>query len=191
MATYIVIHKPNRKNAADRPENPAQEIVDNIRAGKRATTNFGGWDITVRGMGKIKPGDRLLFYRSEEKPTGFFAVGRVLRADDCECCKLREAGLRAWYPGKPESTYKLGNVIAPESAVYEALKWDKGEGVSFHINAEWEVVGDPQKEQILAPRNINQIGIGQGPKGNGHFIPDNIAGDICKECRNSPHRCPE
>ena len=188
MATYIIIHNPSRGNTAERQENPAQEIVDNIRAGKRATTAFGGWDVTMK-MDSIEPGDRLLFYRSYEKPTGFFAVGRVLRADDCECRKLRVKMLREWYPGKPESAYWLSDAIGP--AAYEALRWDTGEGTSHHINAEWEVVGDPKKGQVLFPCDINKVLGVKGPKRNGQPISDECADAICKECRNSPHRCPE
>ena len=184
MATYIVIHRPSRPNCAVRRENPAEEIVKRIRAGKLATTNFGGWDIN-RHKREIQENDRLLFYRSGEKPTGFFAVGRVLPADHCECRKLREEGIRDWYD-KPAD---LSGPILPGSPVYSGLRWDTGkEGQrSSHINAVWEVVGDPDKGQILVECNINKLLGRDGPKRNGEWIPDKDADAICAKCEKSPN----
>ena len=183
MSTYIVIHNPNVPNVPDVLEKPAQEIAENIRAGKRATTAFGGWSIGTNQR-NIKPGDRLLFYRSEVAPKGFFAVGRALCADNRECRELREAQLRKWYP---KSVVELGDAIGPGLAAYKATGWDTGKDETFHINAEWDVVADPNKHKrlILDPCESGEFGV---VRASGFRVPDDklaLADAVCERCRNS------
>ena len=182
MSTYILIHN-SRRSESVRPEArevPDQEIAENIRAGRRATTDFGGWSIRVNKL-QIRPGDRLLFYRSGE---GFFAVGKALPAADLESRKLRKKMLGKLFPNNPD-TDKLGEAINPGLAAYEATDWEKGEGKTVHINAEWDAVAD-LKTGVLVPFNINDFG--NAPKSSGFRIPDESeANDICAKCMNAPN----
>ena len=178
MATYAVIHNPYRRNAAQVPESPAWEIAANIRSGKRPMTAFGGWSITVN-KGKIKPDDRLLFYRSgcpAGPAGGYFAIGRVLPASDAECRKMREEWLAKWY-GEPGD---LDEAIDSNFAAYPARNWFKGkEERTIHINAEWDVVADPTRGWVLSKR------IGPAPRRSGTLIRKSIADRIYAECKKS------
>ena len=181
MSTYILIHNPSRPNVPGVQENPAQEIADNIRAGNFATTIFGGWSIGTNKL-KMKPGSCLLFYRSEVEPRGFFAVGRVLPAEDFDCRQLRQKALQHWYPDRLAADYELGGAIEPGLAAYEGPSWH-GEGdKTVHINAKWDVVADPEKRLVLVQRDTNDIGV---VRASGFHIPEDkadIADDICAKC---------
>ena len=190
--TYVLLHNPYIKNCAKIRENPAQEIAKTIGRDKPGFNAFGGWNLTTN-MNKIKPEARLLFYRSGVKSHGFFAVGKALPADHKKCRDMRKKKLRCWYPEKPDAAYELKDVIASERVAYKALGWRTGKGETYHINAEWHVVADPgiednpEKLPVLLPCNINEIGIGAGPKRNGRHIPDQFADDICAKCMNAAH----
>ena len=190
MPAYILIHNPRRPNEPGIRENPDREIAHNICDGKRALTAFGGWSVEANQR-NIKPQDRLLFYRSGAGSTGFFAVGRTLPSDDCECCDLRKAGLRKWHPDNPAADNLVG--LIPGLAAYKALGWDKGKEMTTHINAEWEIVVDPKKGpgRVLYPCNINNIGIGRGRKPSGCRLPDEIADKIVAKCAASRNRLQE
>ena len=149
MSTYILTHNPSRKpEALKHPQNPAKEIVDSIRAGKRAMTNLGGWNVT-RSATKIEPKNRLFFYRTM-KGSGIFAVGRALYADDRECREMRVKTLQGWYPDADIAVDKLRPPI-PGLAAYTAPNWEKKRGRrTTHINAEWDIVVAPGEGRELA-----------------------------------------
>ena len=179
MPTYMLRQQPSRpKTQVD--ENPIQEIADNIRNGNRAITAWGGWSIGTCWK-KIHPGDRLLFYRTEE-PTGFFAVGRALPADDSECCKLREEGLRKRFPNIP-GIDKLGKLDDSGLAAFTAANWETGEGEMHYIHAEWDVVANPNMVgHVLVRHRL------KGRKASGYPFPDESEADaICAKCMNAPN----
>ena len=179
MPTYIIRQKPSRPNTQE-DERPAQEIAANIRAGNRATTAWGGWSIGTCWK-KIRPGDRLLFYRSDVG--GFFAVGHALRADDQGCRKLREDGLRKRFPNKPEVN-RVKLVGVEQLAAFRAVSWETGEWREkkndYYINAEWGVVVDPCEGKVIVPYQFPP-----GHKASGHAFPDKEADDICAKCARS------
>ena len=193
MSTYILIHNPNVPNVPGIQENPIQEIADSMREEKSATrklvtTKFGGWSIGTNEL-NIKPGERLLFYRSAVEPTGFFAVGRVLPAEDSDCRNLREKALRCWYRGRPDADYELDDAITLGFAAYKGPNWQRGKGnKTIHINAEWNVVADPEKHPTILVRcNTSALGVARA---SGFCIPDDkatIADDICAKCMNAPN----
>ena len=200
MATYILRQKPSRpkEQGIDKDESPAREIADNIRNGNRALTAWGGWSI-MTCQHQIQPGDRLLFYRTEP-PTGFFAVGRALRANDDKCRELRTAGLRGRFSGNPDTDrFEQVESKTKELAAFRAVSWetgkwevvktnDKGKRVEryYYVNAEWHVVADPDKGIILFPFTI------EGRKASGYPFSDKW-GDvekICAECERSENALP-
>ena len=187
MPTYILIHDPFRRNRAGVPESPAWEITGNICGGNLATTAFGGWNIDMN-EGEIKPGDRLLFYRSNSGiARGYFAVGCVLPADHPECCELRRKGLREWYRDNPEAD-ELDPPLNPELAAYKALGWDKGKGKTTHINAVWNAVAHPKKGWALSPCLIDKrflvLDQDKRPK-TGIRMRDEEANSIYEKCMAS------
>ena len=181
MHTYILIRSPSRpkERGIHENESPAQEIADNIRNGNRALTAWGGWSIGTN-WNQIQPGDRLLFYRSES-PTGFFAVGRALSADDSECRKLRGDGLRERFPNV-SGVDKLSGPVKSGAAAFTAAEWETGEGEVRYINAEWTVVAS-EAEEVLVPYDTQDLGV---VRGSGFRIPDDKKADaICAECENA------
>ena len=158
MSAYILTHSPTLKpDYLETPENPAQEIVDNIRK-ERVLTAFGGWSITVSAM-EIKPGNLLFFYRTKQG-RGIFAVGRALSPTDSECCELRAAKYRK--EGKSDNFVPLGDGLAAYRAADWKKKKDEEGKETFHINAKWEIVADPGKEldlAVLVSHNFKEIAI--------------------------------
>ena len=182
MSTYIIRQKPSRSEEIEKNERPVEEIAENIRGNRRALTAWGGWSIGTCWK-KIQPGDRLLFYRSEE-PSGFFAVGRALPANDSICCQLRREGLLARFENKP-GVDKFEPVDPERLAAFQAVSWETGEwGKHYYINAEWDVVADPNMAgHILVPFHTRDLGPGHKP--SGHHISDAIAEKICAKCEEA------
>ena len=187
MPTYIIRYNPSRSEEMEKDERPAEEIAQNIRNGSngnRALTAWGGWSIWSCRK-QIQPGSRLLFYRSEA-PTGFFAVGHALRADDSDCRRLRVEGLQERFKNKP-GIDRFEPIDLERLAAFQAVSWETGEwGKHYYINAEWKVVADPDMAgHILVPFHTRDLGPGQ--KSSGQHIPDAIAEKICEECMNAPN----
>ena len=188
MPTYILIHRPPRKPyGSNVPQYPAREIVENIRMGMRAISKYGGWSIgkgseeNMKEIAAIEPGSRLLFYRSCVEPRGFFAVGRVLPADDPECRQRRMNMLRERHKGNPNAV-NLGPTIGP--AAYLAVDWERGKGKTIHVNTEWDIVTDPEDGMVLFPRLIDKIDLGGQKPRSGIRIPDDkVAEAVCEECK--------
>ena len=196
MNTYILRQKPSRpqEQEIDKDESPAQEIADNIRNKKRALTAWGGWSIGT-SWHQIESGSRLLFYRTEP-PTGFFAVGRALCANDDKCRELRTAGLRGRFLGNPDTDrFEQVGSKTKELAAFRAVSWETGkwEVVKtndkgrtrvekyYYVNAEWHVVADPDKDIVLVPFAI------EGLKASGQPFSDALGDveDICARCENA------
>ena len=180
MATYLLIQ--NVEISKDRaktlpqgvaPDDPAKEIAKNIRDGNLATTEFGGWNIPEHLKDCFKPGDRLLFYRSGEEPCGYFATGRVLCAADAGCRELRKKGLLRWFE-TPEAG-DLGEEVEPGLAAYRALDWKTGKGKIYYINAQWDVVVDPQQGRVLVEER-------EKPGSHGCLIDEEEARRIREKC---------
>ena len=157
MTAYILTHSPAVKpDALKIPENPAQEIVDNLHKRGRALTDLGGWNITVAAsIMAIKPEDLLFFYRTKQG-SGIFAVGRALPYADDECLSMRREKLEKWY-----DRVDIGRPARPELAAYPATNWKDGKGKeTTHINAEWErfaIPGNGPDFAVLVERDFHKI----------------------------------
>ena len=126
MTAHLLIHNPR-----ETPANPAQGMM-HIRAGKTAI--FNGWSIGKAFS--IAPGDRLFFYRSTVEPRGIFAVGAALPADIPES--------RAWRGISPVP-------VKHGLAVYKAPHWENPDKDALYINAEWQMMSDPEEGRVLIP----------------------------------------
>ena len=125
MTAHLLTHNPRES------QNPALAMMD-FRAGE--TSVFGRW--SVGKAFSIAPGDRLFFYRSTVEPRGIFAVGVALPAD------IPEA--REWRGISPVP-------VKHGLAVYKAPHWEDPREDAFYINAEWQMMSDPEEGRILIP----------------------------------------
>lgn len=147
MTAYILTQNLDRKPEEFKfPENPAQEMADNILAGKRALANYGGWNITV-SMKDIKPEDCLFFYRhcpGAVQGSGICAVGRALPEGDPICCEMCKQHYRA-----QNKDVEFASVGGPGLAAYRAANWERKDGPrTTHINAAWDIVAVPGQGPI-------------------------------------------